>query len=270
MLILKGIEVYRNEKRILKNINLSFEEGKFYTVIGPSGAGKTTLGCVIKGFIQPSAGEIIYPRGNVKHLQERMGFLFQFPERMFFCETVYDEIAYGIRNFSLPGERERIEEISSLLSLPPELMKLPPEKLSCGEKRLVALASVLSFEPDWLILDEPFSALDWENIKKLKEVLYVLKEKKTIILITHDLSPVLDLTDELVLMKDGSVILTGTLETIPWKIVEESGVELPIVPYFILHLERHGIRIPRRVKKIGELAEAIKENIERRRNEGKV
>lgn len=263
MLILKGIEVYRNDKRILKNINLSFEEGKFYTIIGPSGAGKTTLGCVIKGFLQPSSGEIIYPRGNVKKLQERMGFLFQFPERMFFCESVYDEIAYGIRNFSLPNEKERVEEIVSLLSIPPHILNLPPYKLSCGEKRLIALASVLSFEPDWLILDEPFSALDWENIKKLKEILYILKEKKTIILITHDLSPSLDLTDEIIVMKDGSVILTGTPETIPWKIVEESGVELPIVPYFILNLERYGIRIPRKTKKIKELVEEIKQIIEK-------
>jgi len=227
MLILKNISYSISGKNILKSVSCEFHAKMLSVILGPSGAGKTTLARIIKGFVHQDIGDIIFPRGDVKNIQKRMGFVFQFPEDAFFAETVYDEIAYGIRNFGLDEEKKRVKEAIHLVGLSSGILNRDPATLSYGEKRKVAISSVVVFNPDWIIFDEPFSGLDWQGKNAIKKILVNMKEKTSIIVITHDLSPVVDIFDWIVLMRRGTTIFSLPVEKIPWDEIEASGVSVP-------------------------------------------
>ena len=227
MLILKNISYSIAGKNILKSVSCEFHARMLSVILGPSGAGKTTLARIVKGFIHQDSGEIIFPRGDVKDIQKRMGFVFQFPEDAFFAETVYDEIAYGIRNFGLDEEKKRVKEAVHLVGLSQEILNRDPATLSYGEKRRIAISSVVVFNPDWIMFDEPFSGLDWQGKNAMKKILMNMKGKTSIIVITHDLSPLVDIFDWIVLMNRGTTIFSLPAEKILWDEVETSGVNIP-------------------------------------------
>lgn len=190
---------YNDNVAALKCINLTIAEGEAVALIGPNGSGKSTFLKLINGLICPSRGSYQFDGVEItpKNLQDnvfskafhkRIGFVFQNSEVQLFCTNVYDEIAFGIRQMGMSEEEvnKRVNDVSELLKIN-ELKDRQPYHLSGGEKRKVALASVLVMNPEILVFDEPLNGLDPKTKVFLKTLMIKLNEAgKTIICSTHD------------------------------------------------------------------------------------
>ena len=208
------------EHSAVENINLTFEEGKFFGVIGQNGAGKTTLAFSIDGLIPGQYHGIKH--GSVKvlgkeveeyergALQQIVGMVFADPESQFTAMTVEDELVFGMENLgmTIPEIQERLEWVTELTAMKP-LMEKPPYELSGGQKQRVALAAVLAMTPRIMILDEPTSMLDPLSRKRVFDVLARLKKERsmTVIVIEHSLENLIPLADKMILMANGQMVL---------------------------------------------------------------
>jgi cobalt/nickel transport system ATP-binding protein len=208
----------------LKNVNFSVKRGEMFSVIGLNGSGKSTLLHIINALVTPDSGEVIFEGKpvNVKSLndksfgmkfRQRMGYIFQNPDIQLFCPTVFDELLFGPLQLDLSPEiaRERAEQTLSYLGIG-YLKERPVYMLSGGEKKKVAIASVLTMNPDILLVDEPLSSLDPKTQTFFIELLLELNHAgKTIIFTTHQL----DLIEHLqpmvaVLSEEHTICKTGT------------------------------------------------------------
>lgn len=210
------------KKQALKDINLVFEEGKVNALIGTSGSGKTTLIQMINALLIPTSGEVnldedIISRNsrikNMNKLRRKVGIVFQFPEEQFFNLTAKKEIEFGLLNFNYKmGELDkRISDSLKLVGLNDSYLERDPFKLSNGEQRKVAIASILAYNPKIIVLDEPTIGLDYDSKKNLIDLIRRLKNKygKTIIIISHDIDFVHTISDYVVLLDKGKVISSG-------------------------------------------------------------
>ncbi|MCR5677220.1 MAG: energy-coupling factor ABC transporter ATP-binding protein [Agathobacter sp.] len=200
LLELKQIEFSyeKDETAVLSDFSLAIEAGQCVLVLGENGAGKSTLFRILNGlsFAQSGTyhfdGALIDERylknnRNAKQFHKRIGYLFQNPDVMLFNATVYDEIAFGPRQMGLSDEEvdRRVLDSLSLMEIE-SLRQKAPYHLSGGQKKKVALAAVLSLNPDVLILDEPFAGLDKKSEQWLLQLLKDLKAAgKTLVIATH-------------------------------------------------------------------------------------
>ena len=212
----------------LRDINLSVMKGEMFAIIGLNGSGKSTLLHIINSLVFPDSGEVIFKGSPVtekslkeesvgKELRRRMGYVFQNPDIQLFCPTVFDELLFGPLqlNFSSEDARSRAEQTMTFLNI--EYLKdRPVFMLSGGEKKKVAIASVLTMNPDVLLVDEPLSNLDPKTQTFFIDLLLDLNHAgKTIIFTTHQL----DLIDHLqpkvaVLSDDHRIQKSGTASEI--------------------------------------------------------
>lgn len=205
----------------IKNVSFEIGRGDFLTVMGGSGAGKTTLLKLLNGLLKPSSGKIFVDgvetvRVSVAELSKKVGILFQNPDRQFFCGTVEKEIIFGLKNFGFSEEmiQERLGWALSYFNL--EAYKyVSPFNLSEGEKKRVALASVVAWNPDYLVLDEPTLGQDFVFKERLRSMLADLNSQGiTLILASHDIEFVADLNCKIVVMADGRIIGEGLAEEV--------------------------------------------------------
>ena len=207
----------------VKDVNLTIEEkDEFVAICGRTGSGKSTLIQHINGLLLPTAGSIAIltpkKRKNPKltPIRKRIGFVFQFPEYQLFEETVLKDIMFAPKNFGESEEKAKAQalEVSNLLGIPKELLKKSPFNLSGGQMRKVAIAGILSYNPDVLILDEPTRGLDPEGAREIMEIFYKIHKQmhKTIILISHDMNVVYQYATRIICMKDGSLSYDGKKE----------------------------------------------------------
>lgn len=209
---------YKNsaDKKILKNLNFSLEEGSVTAVLGLSGCGKTTLCHCLCGII-PAAipgdlhgdvtvgGESVFSR-RLCDLAAVVGLVMQSPDNQLVCSTVEDEIAFAMENLAYPKDeiRRKVEEILKFMNLQ-ELRLQNPGSLSGGQKQLVAIGAVLATSPQVIIFDEPMSHLDKQGINLITDVIKNLQAAgKTIIIVEHNLE-LLDFADNWLLLADGEV-----------------------------------------------------------------
>lgn len=195
---------YKGQKTpLFSNIFFSLEKGKIAAITGPSGSGKSTLGYCLSGVI-PNIFQGIYS-GHVE-ITGRAGIVFQDPDTQVFLPAVEDELAFAPENLCLPREEtgNRINKALRDLGIP-DLRQIDPSRLSGGQKQLVALAGVLTLEPDLLILDETLSQLDKESKWKVKELLLMLKEKGVAIILIEHNAKSYDIADEIWLLRDGEL-----------------------------------------------------------------
>lgn len=224
----------RSPQPALKSISLEADYGEFVALIGASGSGKSTLCRLILGLLSPSEGEV---RINGAHKEEGqlfagVGMVFQYPEQQLFAETVYEEVAFALKCHGVPEakHREAVEEALLDVGLDHRsFCERNPFMLSGGEKRRVAIASVLVMQPQLLILDEPSAGVDLQGRRFITEL---AKRKNaegvTVLWVTHNMEEAAELASRVVVLQNGSVLLNGTPEQVfNNRQAEALGLELP-------------------------------------------
>lgn len=219
----------------LLDINLSIEKGSFTVIAGRNGSGKTILLKHINALLKPDSGMVTVNGLDAWKEQTRVrqaaGFMFQDADNQIIGETVKKDIAFGPENIGLKKKqvKTRVKEMLKLTGLEKKADAFS-YVLSAGEKRRLALAGVLALNPEILMLDEPFSSLDYPGEKKLLEkIINLNKEGITIILVTHDLFKVIAYTDRLIIMENSRIARNG----LPHELIgelEQFGVRKPVIP----------------------------------------
>ncbi|MEQ8156093.1 MAG: ABC transporter ATP-binding protein [Clostridiaceae bacterium] len=199
MIELENISFTYKNKIALDNVNVQIKEGESIAVIGPNGSGKSTFLKLLNAIIFPSEGKYAFDKteitaqtlNDVRYLKlfhKRLGFVFQNSDAQLFCSTVFDEVAFGLLQMELPEEEvnKRAGDCLKLLNIYKQKDE-HPYNLSGGEKKRVAIASVLAMNPEVITLDEPMNEIDPKGKRFLKELLISLNiSGKTIICATHD------------------------------------------------------------------------------------
>lgn len=214
-LTIEHLEKNFGTNRVVKDFNLTIEQGEFISLLGPSGCGKTTVLRMVAGFETPSTGRIVIGSKNVVDLrpnQRNIGMVFQ-SYALFPNLTVADNIGFGLRVAGRPrAERtERIREMLTLIGLP-DLGERYPFQLSGGQQQRVALARALAPRPHVLLLDEPLSALDAKVRVSLRNEIRTIQKRLgiTTIFVTHDQEEALSMSDRVVVMHAGRAEQVGT------------------------------------------------------------
>lgn len=201
---------------VLRGASLGIGKGEKVAVIGPSGSGKTTFLQILAGLLVPTSGKIFF-RSQPGVRATRPGELvmaFQFPENSFIATTVEEEVFLTFREAGLDLERgkEKLRKLAQIFSFDIEgSLKRPPFSLSKGEKRKLALISILILEPEVIILDEPETGLDGKSIALVYNFLKGLREE-TLILASHQIDEVFDLAENFIYLFEGQVVFWGTRE----------------------------------------------------------
>lgn len=236
---------YPNGFEALKGVSLEIDNGEFVAIMGQNGAGKTTLVKHFNGLLKPTRGRVLVDgvdtrEVSVATLARKVGFVFQNPDHHLFSETVEDEIAFALRNFGFDEKtiRERVEWALNLLDLA-RYRRASPFMLSGGEKKRVALASVLAWNPKILVLDEPTIGQDMNQKEKLRQfIIQMRRQKRTIIIVTHDIEFVVECKPRVVLMANGKILADGPAKEVltnPDSITEASLL-LPEITQVFLNL----------------------------------
>lgn len=228
MIELKNVSFCYGDVHALKDIDIKINKGESIALIGSNGSGKSTLLKLINAIVFPQKGTYLFEGKEInerllqdsfisKQLHKKIGFVFQNSEAQLFCSTVYDEIAFGPRQMGLKEDEVKLRTLDCLRLLNMEELKdRVPYHISGGEKRKVAIASVLSLNPEVLVLDEPMNGLDPKTKRFLKELIVKLnKAGKTIICSTHDFEYVDGIFKRvLVFSKDHHIIRDGNYNEI--------------------------------------------------------
>ena len=218
----------------LAGISFRITHGESVGVVGANGAGKSTLLMHINGCMSPSEGSVRigdYPltKKTLPSVRGRVGMIFQDPDDQLFMPTVYDDVAFGPLNQGIPRDEVESLVVYALETVGAAHLKhRPPYKLSGGEKRAVAIATVLSMSPDILLMDEPSSGLDPKARRQLIALLKSFEHTK--IIATHDLDLVLDLCERTIVLNQGWVAADGrTIEIFSnAQLLEENHLEKPL------------------------------------------
>ncbi|AZA88380.1 ABC transporter ATP-binding protein [Chryseobacterium shandongense] len=210
---------YSVEKPLFQNLSLHFDEGKIIALAGESGCGKSTLLSLIYGLIDWQSGTIIFdgekllgPKGNLVPGEAKMKFVAQNFDLMPYA-TVAENVGKFISNINLAQKRETVTELLEVVGLE-EFAHVLPKYLSGGQQQRVAIARALSVMPKLLILDEPFSNLDFPRKIELREKLfrYVKQQNISLIISTHELQDIIPWLDEIVVLQNGEIIQQGNPE----------------------------------------------------------
>ena len=216
------------EKQALKNINIEIKKGEFWAIIGKNGSGKTTFCNMLRRFVPDFykgelTGTITLEDKELKdysqkELVQKIGFVFQNPFTQIsgVKDTVFEEIAYGLENLGLYKEEiiSRVEKILKLLEIE-KLRDRNPYDLSGGQKQRVALASIIAMDPDILVIDEPTSQLDPKGTEDIFKIINLMaNEGKTIILVEHKLELIAEYAQNIIVLDEGEIILSGKAEEV--------------------------------------------------------
>lgn len=190
------------ETKAIENLNFSIKEGEFISIIGPSGCGKSTLLNIISGLLKPSKGEILYNDNTVKNRLDKMGYMFQ-KDYLFEWLSVRSNVLLGLK-IKKNDTKDNISNADNLLKnyQLDRFVNHKPTELSGGMRQRVALIRTLALNPEVLLLDEPFSALDYQTrLKVCDDVKGIIKkEGKTAIIVTHDLGEAIATSDRIIVL----------------------------------------------------------------------
>ena len=234
----------------LKGINLTINDGEFLAVMGQNGAGKSTLVKHFNGLLKPTKGEILVDgvsTGDVSvaQLARKVGFVFQNPDHQLFSESVEEEIAFALRNFGFEEAviEKQVDWALNLLAVT-QYRKTSPFMLSGGERKRVALASILAWDPQVIILDEPTIGQDHKQKEKLQQfILQLNAQKKSVVVVTHDVEFVAECNPRVILMSQGKILAGGIAEEILTnrKLVAQASIVPPQITQIFLELADLGL-----------------------------
>ena len=244
---------YGTDNDALKGVSFNIEAGKYISIIGHNGSGKSTIAKLLIGLLESNPNSIkefgeYLTRKNVRQMRSRIGIVFQNPDNQFIGSTVRDDIAFGLENRQIKHEDmdDIINEFAEKVKMSPYLDK-EPENLSGGQKQRVAIAGILAMKPDVVIFDEATSMLDPKGKKEIQETIKQMREENpnlTLISITHDLEEAFS-SDKIIVLNKGKVMFEATPDEIleHKEQLEEIGLDLPFKTKFVSLLNKKGIDI---------------------------
>jgi cobalt/nickel transport system ATP-binding protein len=225
---------YPDGTEALKGISFRITHGESVGIVGANGAGKSTLLLHMNGYLLPTSGtvnisDLSLTRKTRQDIRKKVGIVFQNPDDQLFMPTVFDDVAFGPLNLGMDetSVRERVHEALRLVNSL-DLCNKPPHHLSSGQKSAVAIAAVISMEPDILVMDEPAANLDPKSRRSLITLLKTFTHSK--IIASHDLDLILDVCQRCIVIKDGAAVADGpSSEILANKtLLEENNLELPL------------------------------------------
>lgn len=242
------------ETPALHDIDLTIEQGELIAVIGHGGCGKSTLALLLTGLARPSSGklQIISEGQSGDKLFSKVGMVFQYPEQQMFGATVFEEVAFGPRNFGVPEDYlpARVQQSLEAVGLDAEAMwERSPFALSGGQKRRVCIASVLASKPQMIILDEPTAGLDEASRRWLAELVQQLNEEgNTVVWITHSMEDAAQFAKRIVVLEQGRIILDGPPEQVflQREQLQQTNLQPPFASRLVQALHEQGADIPAR------------------------
>jgi energy-coupling factor transport system ATP-binding protein len=241
---------YPQGKTVLQGINLTINSGDFLAIMGQNGAGKTTLAKHLNGLLKPTQGHVFVEgldtkKESVAHLSTRVGYVFQNPDHQIFSKTVGEELSFGPKN--LGWSEDRIEQAVQRALIDIGMVdrrESEPYFMGLAERKLIAIASVLIMEPHVLVLDEPATGADYNVALRIMRYISDLhKRGLTVIIITHDVSLAANYASRVIAMRDGSILLAGTPESIfqQKELLNECKISLPEVAELSNALADYGL-----------------------------
>lgn len=222
MIVFENVEyVYPSGVKALDGISLEIGAGEVVAVMGENGAGKTTLLKHMNGLLKPTSGRVLIEgmdtrKATVAALSKKVGIVFQNAEEMFFSSSVWEEVAFALRNFGYPDDivERRVEWALRFMELE-RYRDRSPFLLSGGEKKRLALAIILAWSPNVIALDEPTVGQDQLQKEKMMEVIKLLNAQgKTIVISSHDVEFVAELRPRIILMSRGRIVRDGAAEEV--------------------------------------------------------
>lgn len=261
----------------LAGVDFVIEDGSCWGIIGATGSGKSTLIQHLNGLLRPTGGRVVVDgtdtsaRGADLHaLCRRVGLVFQYPEQQLFAETVFDDIAFGPRNFGLDDHavRRRVHEAAAVVGVGAELLTRSPFALSGGQARRVALAGVLAMQPRVLVLDEPMAGLDPLGRQQILGLIRRLHrdEGLTVILVSHSMDDIAGLADQVLVLHGGRVLMQGPPRAVFSRAaeLEAVGLGVPAPAELVARLAARGWSLPAGAVTIDEAVQAIAAALGRR------
>ncbi len=224
---------YGSDRKVIDHISFHIEKGESVGLIGANGAGKSTIMKLLLGILEGEGeiriSDIPVNRKNLSQIRKICGFVLQNADDQMFMPTVYEDMIFGPKNYGLSKEEtdKKIDEVLQLLGIQ-DLKHRYNHKLSGGEKRMTAIATVLAMEPEVLLMDEPSAALDPYNRRMVINIIKQLPQTK--IITSHDLDMILDTCDRVILLGNGKVVADGECREIlaNRELLEENRLELPL------------------------------------------
>ncbi len=215
------VHTYKTGVTALKKVNLSIYENEVVSIVGQNGSGKTTLVRHFNGLLRPTSGKVLIneeetEKMSVGKMSQRVGYVFQNPNHQIFCTTVRAELEVAPKNFGFSDEetKKAIDDVVELMGIEGELDK-HPLSLDYTTKKIITIASVLVFNPEILIMDEPTGGLDEVGRRMLTKIINMMHDKgHTVIMISHDMDYVAENSQRIVVMSQGQIIGDGVREDI--------------------------------------------------------
>ena len=232
MIEFQNVSFSYGEAPVVENLSFSIQKGETVGLIGANGAGKSTIMKLMLGLISGS-GEIKVDglpmkKENLAEIRRKIGFVLQDSDNQMFMPTVYEDMIFGPRNYGLSKEQaeQRVDAVLNQLGLS-ELKHRYNHKISGGEKRMAAIATILAMEPKVILMDEPSTALDPVNRRTVINTINRLPQTKLIA--SHDLDMILDTCGRVILLSHGKIVADGSAETIlrDKALLEANRMELP-------------------------------------------
>ena len=261
----------------INDVNLKIEKGELVGIIGHTGSGKSTLISHFNGLLKPDSGKVLVDgvdiwkdKETLKKSRFKVGLCFQYPEYQLFEETVYKDIAFGPKNMKLSEAeiKERVMRAAMFTGVKPEHLGKSPFDLSGGEKRRVAIAGVMSMEPEVLIFDEPAAGLDPRGRNALINLIkdYRKQTGSTVIIVSHSMEDIAEMADRVIVMNNSCVAMQGSVDEIYSRGDElrAMGLDVPEITEIFAKLRSKGIDVPQNVYTVEQGAAILRNLLERR------